>query len=84
MCGHSDVAYIDAENMRLCRGNQFSAKFYGRQVSWRDTKLPKADTVTFLKNMKIFSWYSLCIGYMDGEVEIRDANDFHLVYKTGK
>ena len=56
MCGHSDVAYVDEERKKLCRGNQFTSAFYDRKTFIRETPLPKAKTVTFLENVRIYDW----------------------------
>ena len=46
--------------------------------------LPKAKFVSFLDHLRIFDYYVFVIGYMDGEIEIRESKGMKNLFQSGE
>ena len=66
------------------KGNYFAAKLHSHEVRGVETDLPNAESVSFFKasdKHKLFPPV-LLLGYLDGCVEVREAETLQIVCKT--
>ena len=81
ICGPINVAYINDEPGKLTRTNYFSVNSQGLKPSSKQTQLKNASDCSYLSYTFVKDTPTFILGYMDGSVVIRDANDFQIIFK---
>ena len=81
ICGPINIAYINDNPGKLMRTNNFSVTSQGLKPSTKQTTLKDARFCTYLNYTFVKDTPTFILGYMDGSVVIRDANDFQIIFK---
>jgi hypothetical protein len=78
------VIHIDKSRKKLVKGNYFAAKLHSLEVRGVETDLPQAESVSFFKASEKHKLFPsvLLIGYLNGSVEVREAESLQIVCKT--
>jgi len=82
LCGPINVAYINDKSNKLIRTNNFSVPSQGLKPSTKQTSLKDAKYISFLNYTLVKDTPTFILGYLDGSVIIRDANDFQIIFKS--